>query len=54
MSWAHPEYKEYATCGVCGLKKMCRLSRKRFWCCYSCYNGNFAGLRRVNTELVNN
>lgn len=49
MSWAHPEYKEYATCSVCGLKKKCRLTRNRFWC-YSCYNGNFLGLRKVNKD----
>ena len=53
MSRPHPEYSEYATCAVCGLKKFCRLAHGRF-VCYSCDNGNFNGLKKVNRELVNN
>lgn len=46
-------YTEYATCIVCGLHKYCRLIAGRF-ICYACEHGNFAGLRKVNRELVNN
>ena len=47
MTGSHPEYNEYATCTVCGLKKYCRLI-KRYYMCYSCDNKNFKGLRIVN------
>ena len=52
-SWELKDYTEYATCTVCGLPKYCR-QVNRYFICYSCEHGNFAGLRKVNRELVNN
>lgn len=39
------DYKEYATCTVCGLHKYCRLMANHF-ICYSCEHENFNGLRK--------
>ncbi len=49
MSRPHTEYGEYVTCTVCGLHKYCRQVNRDF-ICYSCYNGNFAELRKVNKD----
>ena len=47
MSNPHPEYSEYSTCTVCGLHKYCR-QVNRYFVCYSCEHGNFAGLKNIN------
>ncbi len=47
MTSSHPEFSEYATCTVCGMKKLCRLDGRHF-VCYSCSIKNFKGLRRKN------
>lgn len=49
MTQSHPEYNEYATCTVCGLKKYCK-QVNRYFVCYSCDNGNFAGLKNINKK----
>ena len=49
MSNPHPEYREYATCNVCGLHKYCRQVNRHF-VCYSCDHGNFAGLKNIKKK----
>lgn len=49
MSSPHPEYNEYATCTVCGLKKYCK-PFARYFMCYSCACNNFKGLKNINTK----
>lgn len=41
MTRFHEDYKEYATCVKCGLKKYCKLEGK-VMICYACNHGNFA------------
>lgn len=43
----HPEFNEYATCYRCGFKKYCKLEGRNF-VCYSCSEGNFNGLKRLD------
>ncbi len=45
MTSFHPEYNEYATCTVCGMKKYCRPDEKCF-VCYACDHGNFARTKK--------
>jgi len=49
VSRPHPEYSEYATCTVCGLHKYCR-QVNRYFVCYSCEHGNFAGLKNIKKK----
>lgn len=49
MSNPHPEYREYATCTVCGLHKYCR-QVNRYLVCYRCEHGNFAGIKNINNK----
>lgn len=44
------EYREYATCHMCGLKKLCKLENGRFTC-FSCSNGNFNGLKKIMKNM---
>jgi len=41
MTCFHKDYKEYATCVKCGLKKYCKHEGK-VMICYACAHGNFA------------
>lgn len=49
MSKSHPEYGEYATCTVCGMHKYCK-PVNRYFVCFSCYNGNFKGLKNIKNK----
>ena len=44
MTSCHPEYSEYATCFICGMKKYCKPDGKNY-ICYACSNGNFAKVK---------
>lgn len=50
MTLSHPRYNEYATCYRCGLKKYCNINEEQEFICYSCDNGNFKGLKRINKD----